>query len=120
MRLFSKLNTGFVLDSLGYSVVQILTGSFSPSHCFLIYFVNSFLTLNNISGRPHSFLVPFGYLNIQSRLGQFKNLIYKSYSTGSYIQYPVINHDGKSYKKECVCVYITESLCCTEEINTTM
>ena len=72
MILFSKLNTGFVLDSLGHSVEQILTGSFSPSQCFQIYFVNSFLTLNNISGRPHNF-VPFGYLNIWSKLVQFKN-----------------------------------------------
>ena len=23
------------------------------------------------------------------------------YSTGSYIQYPVINHNGKEYEKEC-------------------
>ena len=29
------------------------------------------------------------------------------YSTGNYIQYPMINHNGKEYlKKECVCVYI--------------
>ena len=28
------------------------------------------------------------------------------YSTGTYIQYPVINHNGKEYEKECVCVYI--------------
>ena len=52
-------------------------------------------------------------------------------STRDYIQYPVINHNGKEYiKKEyvcvCVCVYIyiyiykTESLCCTAEINTTI
>ena len=34
------------------------------------------------------------------------------YSTGNYIKYPVINHNGK--------VYITESLCCTTEINTTL
>ena len=27
------------------------------------------------------------------------------YSTGNYIQYPVINHNGKEYKKECVCAY---------------
>ena len=33
------------------------------------------------------------------------------YSTGNYIQYPVINHNGKEYEKECrymsvrVCVY---------------
>ena len=40
------------------------------------------------------------------------------YSTGNYIQYHVINHSGKEYKKECVCVCITESLCCTAEINT--
>ena len=51
------------------------------------------------------------------------------YSTGKYIQYPVINHNGKEYEKECVCMYIyiyiyiyiykTESLCCTA-INTTL
>ena len=32
------------------------------------------------------------------------------YSTGNYIQYPIINHNGKEYEKEyicvCVCVYI--------------
>ena len=27
------------------------------------------------------------------------------YSTGNYIQYPVINHNGKAYKKECIYVY---------------
>ena len=26
-------------------------------------------------------------------------------STGNYIQYPEINHNGKEYKKECICVY---------------
>ena len=24
------------------------------------------------------------------------------YSTGNYIQYPMINHNGKEYKKECI------------------
>ena len=28
------------------------------------------------------------------------------YKTGNYIQYPVINHNGKEYEKQCVCVYI--------------
>ena len=32
------------------------------------------------------------------------------YSTGNYIQYPVITHNGNEYKKEyvcvCVCIYI--------------
>ena len=50
------------------------------------------------------------------------------YSTGNYIQYCVINHNGKKYEKEYIymCVYIythtyiTESLCCTVEINTTL
>ena len=27
------------------------------------------------------------------------------YSTGNYIHYPVINHNGKEYKKECVYIY---------------
>ena len=27
------------------------------------------------------------------------------YSTGNYIQYPVINHNGKEYEKECIYKY---------------
>ena len=50
------------------------------------------------------------------------------YSTENYIQHPVINHNGKESKKRidilCVCVniytHITESLCYTAEINTTL
>ena len=41
------------------------------------------------------------------------------YSTGNYTQYPVINHNGKNMKRN-VCIYITESLCCTPEINTAL
>ena len=36
------------------------------------------------------------------------------YSTGNYIQYPVINYKGKEY------LYITESLCYTLKTNTTL
>ena len=28
------------------------------------------------------------------------------YSTENYIEYPMVNHNGKEYEKECVCVYI--------------
>ena len=46
------------------------------------------------------------------------------YRTGNYIQYPVINHNGKEYEQEYIYMYmyvcITESLCCIEEINTTL
>ena len=53
------------------------------------------------------------------------------YSTGNYIQYPVIKCKGKEYKKECVIyiyiyiyihthTHIAESLCCMAEINTTL
>ena len=42
------------------------------------------------------------------------------YSTGNYSQYLVITYDGtKSGKNRCVCIYITESLCCIPETNTT-
>ena len=27
------------------------------------------------------------------------------YSTGNYIQYHVISHNGKEYEKECICMY---------------
>ena len=27
------------------------------------------------------------------------------YSTGNYIQYPTINHNGKVYEKECIYAY---------------
>ena len=35
------------------------------------------------------------------------------YSTENYIQYPVINHNGKEYLKN-IYICITESPCCTE------
>ena len=49
-------------------------------------------------------------------------------STGNYIQYIVINHNGKESEKEYIDIqihryryrYITESLCCTPETNTTV
>ena len=28
------------------------------------------------------------------------------YNTGNYIQYPVINHNGKEYKEECIYVIL--------------
>ena len=28
------------------------------------------------------------------------------YSTGNYVQYPVINYIGKEYEKECIYIYI--------------
>ena len=46
------------------------------------------------------------------------------YSTENYIQYTMINYNGKGYFKRkvcvCVCVCITESLCYAAEINTTL
>ena len=57
---------------------------------------------------------------------QMQTIIYRKvlvYSTGNYIQYPVINHNGKEYEKECIYyiyICITESLCCTPETNTTL
>ena len=42
------------------------------------------------------------------------------YSTGNYSQYPVIHYNGKEYEKECIYIRITESLCRTAEIKTTL
>ena len=41
------------------------------------------------------------------------------YITENYIQYPMINHNGKEYKKRMY-ICITESLCCTAEMNTAL
>ena len=55
---------------------------------------------------------------------QMQTIIYRMdkqqvllYSTGDYIQYPVINHNGKNMKNN-VYICITESLCSVAEINT--
>ena len=40
------------------------------------------------------------------------------HSTENYIQYPMINHNGKVYFKKNVYICINESLRCTAEINT--
>ena len=47
------------------------------------------------------------------------------HSTEKYIQHPMINCNGKEHKKECIHIYVyafsicvTESLCCTAEMNT--
>ena len=32
----------------------------------------------------------------------------------------MINHNGKEYEKESMCIHITVSLCCTAETNTTL
>ena len=43
------------------------------------------------------------------------------YSTGNFIQYPLINHNGKEYlKRMYVYTCITDSLYCTAEINKTL
>ena len=42
------------------------------------------------------------------------------YNTGNCIRYPVINHNGKEYKKRNVYMCRTESLCCIVEIGTTL
>ena len=51
---------------------------------------------------------------------EWKNNKVLLYSTGNYIQYPVINCNRKEYEKEYIYICITESLGCTAEINTTL
>ena len=43
-----------------------------------------------------------GVSKSRTRLSDFTfTFTFLLYSTGNYIQYPVINHNGKDYKKEC-------------------
>ena len=43
-----------------------------------------------------------------------------TYSTGKYIQYPVISHNGKEYEKEYTYLCMTESLCYKAKFNTAL
>ena len=67
-----------------------------------------FSNLSNLVQR--SKLLCIEWINIQVLL----------YSTGNYIQYPMVYRNGEEYDRQCVCVYKTESFCCTAEINTTL
>ena len=42
------------------------------------------------------------------------------YSTGNYIQSLGVEHNGRWYEKKNVFICITESLCCTAEIDVTL
>ena len=42
------------------------------------------------------------------------------YGTENYIQYPLINHNGKEYKKRIYICIIAESVCHTAVINITL
>ena len=59
---------------------------------------------------------------MQTRIYRMDKQQFPLYSKGKSIQYPVINNSGKVYEKECmyIYIYITESLCCTAEINTAL
>ena len=67
-----------------------------------------------------------GSLGIADANSYTQNEKFLQYNTGNYLQYPVTNHNGKEYEKEYTHthththIYITESPCCTTEINTTL
>ena len=42
------------------------------------------------------------------------------YSTGNYIEYPVINHNGKEYKKVYLYVYNGVTLLCSRDSHNTV
>ena len=54
-------------------------------------------------------LVGVCHWQIQTTIYKINNKVLL-YSMGNYIQYPVINHNGKEYEKEYVYICITESL----------
>ena len=60
----------------------------------------------------------FGFSRCKLLYIEWINSKVRLYSTGNYIQHPVVNHNGKENKRMHIC--ITESLCCTAEINTTL
>ena len=84
--------------------------------------------INRLTGVRNKFIVTRGEnkggegINWEFGINRY-NLLYIKwthskvllYNTGNYIQYLVINHNGKEFKKEHL---ITESLCCTPETNT--
>ena len=76
------------------------------------------IQLNSFTKQTLNLWLPRGRLEVSRCKLLYIEWINKilPYSTGNYIQYSVINHDGKEYEKEC----LMESFCCTVEINTTL
>ena len=66
----------------------------------------------------------FGIIRCKLLYREWINNKVLPYSTVNCIQYPLINHNGKEHKEEClsvcVCVCKTELLRYTAEINTTL
>ena len=67
-------------------------------------------------GRQKGWSGSSGLAEANSCIGWINNKILL-YSTGNYIHSPGINHNGKEYEK-VLYICITESLCCTADINT--
>ena len=42
------------------------------------------------------------------------------YSTGNYIQYPVVNHHGKEHEKECIYIYFATQQKLTQHCKSTI
>ena len=65
-------------------------------------------------------MIQFGFAFTSIRIKKERNNEVLLYGTGNYIQYPVINQNGKEYEKEYVYVCVSELLCCIAEIKTTL
>ena len=62
------------------------------------------MVVKGMAGRERDGL-KFGAGNDKPLHQEWINNKFLIYSTGNYIQYPVINHNGKEYKEECIYMY---------------
>ena len=68
-----------------------------------LFYNGGYITLFISQNYPiHGIALTLVYANLKNHLINNK---FPLYSTGNYIQYPVINPNGKGYEKECMYMY---------------
>ena len=107
------------ISSLSHSVVFLYFFAFITEEGFLI---SPFYSLELCIQMLISFLFSFAFC-----FSSFHSYLYKTdkqqgptYTTESCNQYLVRIYTGKEFEKEYIYMYVTESLCCTPETNTTL
>ena len=89
-----QIGEKILLPSFQLLTYSDLVSGLHRSHCPVYVYV----------GCQESRVHEFGISRCKLYVGWINNEVLL-YSTGHYIQYPVVNHNGKEYEKECIHMY---------------